>query len=402
MTTEFVGTLARISGVEKGGRAIYLDLRDGRSATLASPIRTGLKVGDVVQFDDQGNWQRAPQGTWPAINQISVVRRVLKRDLLVETPTGFRRIRSPKKSTKLDVRQGSTVEWNEIDGVLDVVSDAPIRLRDTDIEDDLELNQFRLTKTETSPTGADFGGYETVVQRARSLIRTQLDKKAHLDLIGARPIRGVLFTGPPGTGKTLLAQILAFESGADFFVVNGPAIVSKYVGDSESLLRRIFEVASKADRAIIFFDEIDSIAGSRNQDAHEASVRLVSQFLTLMDGSSRAPGNVVVVAATNRVDDIDPALRRPGRFDWEIEFGSPSAMDRYEILRKSARQLATAPDLPFEAAVELSEGWSAAELTSVWSEAALLCAEDDRSEINAEDFAEAFEIIRHRIPARNP
>ncbi|MBK2942544.1 ATP-binding protein, partial [Klebsiella pneumoniae] len=167
------------------------------------------------------------------------------------------------------------------------------------------------------------------------LIDTQMLRQDELRAIGARPVKGVLFTGPPGTGKTHLARIIAQESGADFYLVSGPTVVSKWVGDSEETLRRIFEAAaaSSGGRAIVFFDEIDSSAERRAGDTHEASRRLVAQLLTLMDGFGRDGANVVVIAATTRADALDPALTRPGRFDWELEFGMPTLHDRYCILK---------------------------------------------------------------------
>uniref|UniRef100_A0A183CN44 AAA domain-containing protein n=1 Tax=Globodera pallida TaxID=36090 RepID=A0A183CN44_GLOPA len=145
------------------------------------------------------------------------------------------------------------------------------------------------------------------------LIETQLERHAELEAIGARPVKGILFTGPPGTGKTHLAKIIANQSGANFYDISGPAIVSKWVGDTEGLLRKIFDHASSNDsgKSIIFFDEIDSIAESRTGDSHEASRRLVAQFLTLMDGFDTKNNATVVIAATNRADALDPALTRP-------------------------------------------------------------------------------------------
>ena len=150
-----------------------------------------------------------------------------------------------------------------------------------------------------------------MIARAKELIETQLGNSAQMRAIGAKPIKGVIFTGAPGTGKTHLARIIANVADAQFYLVSGPTIVSKYVGDSEETLRMIFAAAQSDKRAIIFFDEIDSIASSRETDTNGVGKRLVAQLLTLMDGFE-SKGNVVVVAATNRIEDVDPALLRPG------------------------------------------------------------------------------------------
>lgn len=342
----------------------------------------------------QDRWESVPSQAWTEETSISVVRAVLDDQLLIEGGLGAGLRLVPRLG--VDAAVSNTVEYAEGRGVLQIVSAKPIRIHDRD-SDDEPLDRFRVSPSEDGPSFADFGGSPQVVERARELIETQLERKEHLDAIGARPIKGILFTGPPGTGKTMLAKIIAHESGAEFFVVSGPEIVSKWLGDSESLLRRIFDAAEATDRAIIFFDEIDSVAEKRDGDTHEASKRLVAQFLTEMDGfDERSDSNVIVIAATNRVHDIDPALRRPGRFDWQIEFGMPMLEDRAEILRVSSAKLATTGQLPIEDVAARSEGWSAAKLTLIWTEAALIAARADRRSISDLDFVEAFERVALR------
>ena len=207
-----------------------------------------------------------------------------------------------------------------------------------------------------------------------------------------------MFTGPPGTGKTHLARIIANQAGASFYDISGPAIVSKWVGDTEELLRKIFEHANETDRgkSIIFFDEIDSIAESRSGDSHAASRRLVSQFLTLLDGFDTRESATIVIGATNRADALDPALTRPGRFDWEIEFGLPDFLDRLEILSVGTRKIQSSDQLPLFEIAKRTHNWSAAKPTSIWTEAALTAAKDRRESIAGEDLAQAYERVASR------
>jgi transitional endoplasmic reticulum ATPase len=168
-------------------------------------------------------------------------------------------------------------------------------------------------------------------------------------------------------------------------------------------LRKLFDHAKRQDSAIVFFDEIDSVAAQRDEEAHEASRRLVAQLLTLMDGFSK-DSNVVVIAATNRPQDIDIALRRPGRFDWEINFPLPGREDREAILIASARDLETVDHLPHAQVADRTDAWTAADLAAIWTEAARLAAIDDRDAIMAEDYIGGVEYVeaqrRRVIPTR--
>ena len=363
---------------------------DGRYLWFTVTTGAMPEKGDIILLYD-GRWEHAPHELWPVHNRaIAIVRHITEDgNVVIEEGVSLRQVANP---LDLPVAVGNTVEMDD-DGVAAIISDTPIRSQHFDREAaDIE-KEFRVSTDGNGPGFADFGGYPGVVERARKLIDTQMLRQDELRTIGARPVKGVLFTGPPGTGKTHLARIIAQESGADFYLVSGPTVVSKWVGDSEETLRRIFEAAaaSAGGRAIIFFDEIDSIAERRSGDTHEASRRLVAQLLTLMDGFGRDGVNVVVIAATNRADALDPALTRPGRFDWEIEFGMPTLDDRYRILEVGTSQLRTSGELPLEDLAQLTDGWSAAQLSSIWAEAALLAAAEGRDSITAEDTAQAYE-----------
>ncbi|MCL4347317.1 MAG: AAA family ATPase, partial [Candidatus Thermoplasmatota archaeon] len=168
----------------------------------------------------------------------------------------------------------------------------------------------------------DVGGLENELQRVREMIELPLKHPELFERLGIDPPKGVLLYGPPGTGKTLIARAVANEAGASFYSIQGPEIMSKYYGQSEEKLREKFEEAEKNAPSIIFIDELDSIAPKREEVQGEVERRVVAQLLTLMDGLSKR-GHVIVIGATNREDAIDPALRRPGRFDREIEIGVP-------------------------------------------------------------------------------
>ncbi|MDB5529185.1 MAG: ATP-dependent proteasome regulatory subunit [Devosia sp.] len=389
------GNLAKVVKIDHGAGVMHARLLDGRTAQWTGMTGDLPEVGDVLLLTDN-RWRQADPDAWTTYNSTAIVKNVME-DGTVLLDDGFR-IVPIANPLDIEVAPESTVEYNDIDGIVRSLSDQPIRSARGQPEIDYSTSDFLVDSAASGLTFADFGGYPHVIDRARELIETQLKRRDLLDRIGARPVKGILFTGLPGTGKTFLAKIVAAESGAAFFLVSGPSIVSKWVGGSEGTLRRIFEDAADhpSEKAIIFFDEIDSIAERRTGDSHEASKRLVAQLLTLMDGFDDKGRNVVVIAATNRVDSLDPALTRPGRFDWEIEFGLPTLEDRLQILLVSARTHRISDDLHFGEIARATEGWAAAKLTSLWSEAALIAAGDGRDFIAGEDMDQAFERVASR------
>merc|ERR1711935_1287995 len=202
--------------------------------------------------------------------------------------------------------------------------------------------------------------------------------------LGIKPPRGVLLYGPPGSGKTLIGRAVANETGANFYLINGPEIMSKMAGESESNLRKAFEEAEKNAPAIIFIDEIDSIAPKREKTNGEVEKRIVSQLLTLMDGiNSRA--QVIVIACTNRPNSIDPALRRFGRFDREVDIGVPDETGRLQILSIHTRKMKLDEDVDLEKVAKLTHGYVGADLAQCCNEAALQCIRDKMDIIDFED-----------------
>lgn len=216
----------------------------------------------------------------------------------------------------------------------------------------------------------DIGGCRKQLAQVRELVELPLRHPQLFKSIGIKPPKGILMYGPPGTGKTQMARAVANETGAFFFLINGPEIMSKMAGESESNLRKAFEEAEKNAPSIIFIDEIDSIAPKRDKTNGEVERRVVSQLLTLMDGM-KARANVVVIAATNRPNSIDPALRRFGRFDREVDIGIPDPTGRLEILQIHTKNMKLADDVDLETIAAETHGYVGADIASLCSEAAM-------------------------------
>jgi transitional endoplasmic reticulum ATPase len=239
----------------------------------------------------------------------------------------------------------------------------------------------------------DVGGMRETIALVREAVELPITHPEIFRKLNIRPHKGILFYGPPGTGKTLLARAVARESGAHFIAVAGPEILNKYWGQSEARLRSIFNEARSKAPAIVLFDEIDSFASSRDMMSESFEATLVSQLLSLMDGMSDL-GRVCVIATTNRPAALDPALRRPGRFDHEIEIGLPDAEARLHILNIHTRDMPTDPDLDLEHIAQHTGSYSGADLEALCREAALACM---RRTINLSDFERR--IAPHQLSA---
>jgi transitional endoplasmic reticulum ATPase len=228
----------------------------------------------------------------------------------------------------------------------------------------------------------DIGGLNEELENVREMIEMPLRNPEIFEELAIEPPKGVILHGPPGTGKTLIAKAVANEADANFISVSGPEIMSKYYGDSEEQLRDIFEEAEENSPTVIFFDELDSIAPGR-EDSGEMERRVVAQLLSLMDGLE-AREEVIVVGATNRIDSIDPALRRGGRFDREIEIGVPDKEGRHEILQIHTRGMPYSDDIDLENLAERTHGFVGADLESLAKEAAMSAVRKIRSDIDTE------------------
>ena len=246
----------------------------------------------------------------------------------------------------------------------------------------------------------DIGGLKEEMQKVREMIELPLRHPEIFEKLGIEAPKGVLLYGPPGTGKTLLAKAVANESNAHFISISGPEIMSKFYGESEARLREIFKEAKEKAPSIMFVDEIDSIAPKREEVTGEVERRVVSQLLSLMDGLE-ARGKVIVIAATNRPNAIDPALRRPGRFDREIEIKVPDKRGRLEILQIHTRNMPLDTDVDQDRVAAVTHGFVGADLEYLCKEAAMKCLRRLLPELNLEDEKLAPEVLDKLIITMN-
>jgi len=246
----------------------------------------------------------------------------------------------------------------------------------------------------------DIGGLKEEMQKVREMIELPLRHPEIFEKLGIEAPKGVLLHGPPGTGKTLLAKAVANESNAHFISISGPEIMSKFYGESEARLREIFKEAKEKAPSIMFVDEIDSIAPKREEVTGEVERRVVSQLLSLMDGLE-ARGKVIVIAATNRPNAIDPALRRPGRFDREIEIKVPDKRGRLEILQIHTRNMPLDTDVNHQRIAEVTHGFVGADIEYLCKEAAMKCLRRLLPELNLEDEKLAPEVLDKLIITMN-
>jgi len=240
------------------------------------------------------------------------------------------------------------------------------------------------TKGMPRTTYEDIGGLHEEIQRVREMVELPLRHPELFQRLGIDPPKGVLLHGPPGCGKTLLARAVANESEANFNSINGPEIMSKFYGESEARLREIFQQAQKNAPSIIFIDELDAIAPKREEVSGEVERRVVAQLLALMDGLS-GRGNVIVIGATNRPGALDPALRRPGRFDREIEIGVPDKQGRYEVVQIHTRGMPLAEDVELKKLAEMTHGYTGADLAALGRETAMKALRRYLPQINLEE-----------------
>ncbi|MCG2865489.1 MAG: AAA family ATPase, partial [Vulcanisaeta sp.] len=353
----------------------YTDDEDKDYIRMDGVLRqnAGVSIGDVVKVR-RANLRSAQRVTIAPIGEyIRVDPDYLKRAYLLGKP----------------VWKGSIIEIPYYTGSIRfmVTSVTPGPAAYVGIDTEVQVREEPVRETELAMprvTWEDIGDLEEAKRKIRELIELPLRHPEIFKHLGIEPPKGVLLIGPPGTGKTLLAKAVASEANAYFVSINGPEIMSKYYGESEAKLREIFEEAKKNAPAIIFIDEIDAIAPKREEVTGEVEKRVVAQLLTLMDGLQER-GQVIIIGATNRPEAVDPALRRPGRFDREIYIGMPDKNARKEILQVHTRSvpLCTEEDVKericdpndivnIDDIAEMTHGYTGADIAALVKEAAMI------------------------------
>lgn len=384
----------------------------------------GITAGDVIQIEGKKRtaaiaWPGLPEDTNKGIVRIDgTLRR--NADTGIDDRISIRKI-SAKEATKITVAptkalrivggeeylrqilngrvivKGDIVEVNTLEGRIDLVvtncspvADALIVKASTEFV----ISEKPASEVPSVPriSYEDIGGLGDEVKKVREMIELPLRHPELFERLGIEAPKGVLLHGPPGTGKTLLAKAVASETNANFMTIGGPEIMSKYHGESEEHLREIFKQAQENAPTIIFIDEIDSIAPKREEVTGETERRVVAQMLSLMDGLE-SRGKVVVIGATNRPNALDPALRRPGRFDREIEIGVPDKAGRLEILQIHTRGMPLEDGIDLDKFANLTHGYVGADLSALCKEAAMRSLRRILPELNLEDDIIPIEIL---------
>jgi len=307
----------------------------------------------------------------------------LEESIILRTPQQITQILENRVVTKGDIlsfnAMGRRIDFVVIDyhpkaEAVRIYLDTKITISEKTHKEFEELERRKVTYE-------DIGGLEEEIQKIREMIELPIRHPELFKRIGIDPPKGVLLHGPPGTGKTLLARAVAGETDAHFITISGPEIMSKFYGQSEENLRKLFEEAKENSPSIIFIDELDSIAPKRGEVTGEVERRVVAQLLSLLDGLE-GRGEIIVIGATNRVNDIDPALRRPGRFDREIVIGVPDTDGRYEILLIHTRGMPLYKDVDLRYIAEKTHGFVGADVEALAKEAAMLAIREILPKIN--------------------
>jgi transitional endoplasmic reticulum ATPase len=381
------GQLCRVISVADE-RTVIVELRNGNEGSIHAEPGLELKTGDVLLLHGN-NLRLLPANAWPAGDKIGAIAFADTSNVLVRAGGQVRAFAAGTGS----FTKGQTVRIGPDGQPLEVITDQPVDSIGPLHEDSFDIESLIIRRENNTTTLDDFGGNTALVQRAVDLVNIALAPGDPLRKMGVNPIKGILFSGPSGTGKTHLARALANLTEAAFYNIGGPTIVDQFVGQSERRLREIFDHANSHGPAILFFDEIDSLYTQRGEKNHEATNRLVGQFLALLDGFVPYD-RVLIIAATNLPGTLDDALLRPGRLGHKLTFTTPTQPDRELILCASSRGITFHEDPDLARVAAVTDGWTAADLAAIWTEAGIAAALDRRSSIARDDILIGVETVQ--------
>lgn len=368
--------------------SVLLESRNGNTAHATGSDLADLKSGDVFLLANGQVKPLSPE-SWPVGDRTGTVVWAGNTDIVVKSAGATHSFRQRADDP---FKKWQTVRLGPDGQPVAVIADEPIDELGILRDDDFDPQTLIIPKEDNNTSLEDFGGSPSLVRRARDLASVALSPANPLRTMGVNPIKGMLFSGPSGTGKTFLARGLAATLDASFYSIGGPTIVDKFVGQTERRLREIFEHASANGPAILFFDEIDSLYTQRGEHTHEATNRLVGQFLSLVDGFV-SYDRVLIIATTNLPGALDDALLRPGRLGHKIVFSLPSEEDRIQVLAASSRKVTFLQTPDLAALAQLTGGWTAADLAAIWTEAGLAAVLDQRQSIAWEDILIGVEAV---------
>lgn len=373
------GQVLRVVSLIDASSAL-VEFRNGNTGRVTGVAGTSLSVGDVL-FVSDGDVAYLPPESWPAGDRTGTIAWADDNQVVVKS-SGTTHV-FPQRGTE-PFKKGHTVRLGPDGQPIAIIADQPVDAFEVSHDDSFDVESLIVRPEDNKTTLADFGGSPALVQRAVDLVKVALSPREPLCAMGVNPIKGILFSGPSGTGKTHLARALANLTDSSFYNVGGPAIVDQFLGQTERRLREIFDHANANGPAILFFDEIDSLYTQRGEQNHEATNRLVGQFLSLLDGFVPSD-RVLVIATTNLPGSLDDALLRPGRLGHKLTFAVPSESDRILILEASSRKISFSENPDLAMVARATDGWFAADLAAIWTEAGIAAALDRRESICWED-----------------
>lgn len=398
-----IATVWEIIGSEPD-RIVLVTRENGMFGVFEYPDSESLSIGDTVLVEVHGDGvlfdKKVFSGGLNRGNTLCVVEKADEDRIVVNTGT---RLTTVANGTDEDPQVGDTVEISNANTIIDIVQNEPLRALPSahaDSESSKFIDNLRNKSDDIGLTYADFGGGSARLEQFKQRVNLFLNQREALADIGTDLQMGAIFYGEPGTGKTHFARILAAETDATFYRIRGPEIVTKWVGETEEIIRGLFEDAADNSPSIMFFDELDSLGSERGGGANQQfGNRVVAQLLSLMDGFDQSDEGILVIASTNRLDDIDDALLRSGRFDWKIKFPLPDYEGRVEIFDSLINNYEVSQDIDSQQIARITEGWSGAEIDGLLDEAGLIAVDKDRggsNEIRLVDILESYERIAVR------